>query len=54
MRSVISYWRDQGIKIIMFLEDGLGGACNYVSAQTVSTRMKADLARLGFLNAEEK
>ena len=38
----------------MLFDDGLWGASEYVSTQTTSMHMKADLARLGCFNAEEK
>ena len=53
-REVVRSWRGQGIKVIMYLDDGLGGAESYDDACMVSTRIRNDLIELGFLIAEEK
>lgn len=53
-RAVVSYWRKHGIKVIMYLDDGLAGSNNIDTASIVSEMVKADLERLGFLLSEEK
>ena len=54
LRSVIKYWRKMGIKIIMYLDDGLGGANSYDEVLKVSMQVKSDLEDLGFLIAKDK
>lgn len=54
LRQVVGYWRSQGHKIIMFLDDGIGGGDNLDEAQSFSLQVQGDLKRLGFLVAEEK
>ena len=50
-RAVISYWR---YSIIMFLDDGLGGASDLNTAEKLSMEVQKDLSELGFLLAVEK
>ena len=51
---VISFWRSQGHSIIMFLDDGLGGASDLDFAGKFSTEVRKYLTQLGFLLAEQK
>ncbi|CAC5392582.1 unnamed protein product [Mytilus coruscus] len=41
-------------RILMYLDDGLGGADNYDDCTTVSQRIRTDLIDFGFIIAEEK
>ena len=52
LRSVVRYWRENGIKIITYLDDGLGGTRTYV--QVASDKVISDLINLGFLIADDK
>ena len=54
MREVVSYWRAQGHKVIMFLDDGIAGAKNEKDCTMLSTIIKQNLVDLGFLLAENK
>ncbi|VDH99277.1 Hypothetical predicted protein [Mytilus galloprovincialis] len=36
LKEVVKYWRKQGLKIIMYLDDGLGGASDLVSSKRAS------------------
>ncbi|KAK3108944.1 hypothetical protein FSP39_019460 [Pinctada imbricata] len=54
MRTVVKYWRNDGLKIIMYLDDGLGGASTQNDAWQVSKRIRVDLEALGFLIADDK
>jgi hypothetical protein len=36
MREIVKYWRGKGFKIIMYLDDGLGGATYYEEALSTS------------------
>ena len=54
LKEVVKYWRNQGLKIIMYLDDGLGGASDFDSAEKYSFYIKNSLSQYGFLIAEEK
>ncbi|KAK3088526.1 hypothetical protein FSP39_020182 [Pinctada imbricata] len=54
MREVTKYWRSQGHKIILYLDDGLGGESSYTEAKSVSEYIHASLKEFGFLIAEDK
>ena len=54
LRSVVRYWRENWIKIIMYLDDGLGGASTYEQAKIASDKVRSDLISLGFLIADDK
>jgi len=54
LKEVVKYWRNQGLKIIMYLDDGLGGASDFDSAEKDSFYIKNSLSEFGFLIAEER
>ena len=54
LRVVVALWRAKGHKIIMFLDDGIGGARTLDEAVRSSIFAKESLLGLGFLLAEEK
>lgn len=47
-------WRSQGIPITIFLDDGLGGGTDFVSAKVNSLVVHSDLLKSGFVPNEEK
>ena len=49
----VKYWRGKGFKIIMYLDDGLGGATCYEEALSTSKIIKSDLEQFGFHIAPE-
>ena len=53
-RVLISKWRSQGLRIVMYLDDGLCGDKGYNRTKDVSIQVKSDLEQLGFLLADEK
>ncbi|XP_060077421.1 uncharacterized protein LOC132556975 [Ylistrum balloti] len=53
-RELIEYWRSKGHKVIMYLNDGLGGHGLQEQALKLSNEVKVDLNRFGFLIADEK
>ena len=53
-REIVNYWRGKGFKIIMYLDDGLGGATCYEEALSTSKIIKSDLEQFGFHIAQEK
>ena len=54
LRVVVQYWRANGHKIIMFLDDGIGGSKMYEKALLTSNIARETLISLGFLLADEK
>ena len=54
LRVVVAFWRSKGHKIIMFLDDGIGGSGKLVDAARSSTFARESLLDLGFLLANEK
>ncbi|XP_071149234.1 uncharacterized protein [Mytilus edulis] len=53
-RQVVQYFRQKGIKIIMYLDDGIGGGENYEKALEISYQVHTELQMFGFLIAEQK
>lgn len=54
VREIVKYWRAKGLKIIMYLDDGLGGGDNYKNALVASNIVKKDLEDFRFSVAHEK
>ena len=54
LRKVVQYWRSLGLKVIMYLDDGLAGATNFSEAVSISNLIRKDLLELGFVIAESK
>ncbi|VDI44986.1 Hypothetical predicted protein [Mytilus galloprovincialis] len=54
VREVIKYWRSTGLKIVMYLDDGLGGGKNMKEAMLASEKIHSDLEKFGFVLASEK
>ena len=48
-RVPISYWRAQGKKVVMFLDDGISGCTGPDKASKLSTVVKEDLPQLGLI-----
>ena len=53
-REIVKYWRSQGHKIIMYLDDGIAGDKSLESAMKLSSLIQTDLKRFGFIIANEK
>lgn len=53
-RPLVAYWRQQGIHIVVYLDDGLGEAPSYQVALDHSTKVKSDLVHSGFVPNSEK
>ena len=47
-------WRSQGIPIVIFLDDGLGGGAGLVQAKINSLTVHADLLKSGFVPNKDK
>ena len=54
VRCLVKYWRESGIKILVYLDDGLSFSDNFEQALIHSERVKNDLYRAGFVANEEK
>ncbi|VDI24494.1 Hypothetical predicted protein [Mytilus galloprovincialis] len=54
MRELVKYWRNDGFKIVMYLDDGLGGGKTYSECWKASKKIKSDLESFGFVIAHEK
>lgn len=54
LRVVLEYWRSQGHKVLMFLDDGMGGHTDQSLASHLSIFVRNSLLTLGFLISEEK
>ena len=51
---LLRYWRAEGMRCQMYMDDGSGGAASVEEAETVASRMRSDLAKAGFLPNEKK
>ncbi|XP_060597608.1 uncharacterized protein LOC132751470 [Ruditapes philippinarum] len=54
VRVLVMYLRSLGHKVIMYLDDGIGGHINFREALESSAFVKSTLIEFGFLLAEEK
>ena len=54
LRIPVKKWRARGFRIVVFLDDGLGGAKGFKSALDASDYIHVDLAKFGFIIAEDK
>ena len=54
MRAVIEKWRALSYRVVVFLDDGMGGETGYQKAVEASCYMRKDLINFGFLIADEK
>ena len=48
-KPVIKMWRSNGIPIVVFLDDGLGGGATELTAKIHSLKVHSDLIRFGFI-----
>ena len=53
-RPLIAKWREEGLKIIMFLDDGFGAAETLSLAEGLSQQVKKDLLDSGFIPKADK
>ena len=54
LRVVVKFLRSQGHKVVMYLDDGIGGHKKYDAALQLSTHVRATLIEFGFLLAHDK
>ena len=53
-KLLVKKWKTEGKSIVVYLDDSLGSAANYVEAKITSLAVHADLLKSGFLPNEEK
>ena len=54
MRALVGYWRGLGRRVVMFLDDGIGGAPDFIACQEVSRLCRVDLEKAGFFVNDQK
>ena len=54
LRPLVRYWRGQGIKCVLYLDDGIGLAANEVLARQYSEVVRCSLESTEFVANEEK
>ena len=54
LRELVKYWRSLGHKIVMFLDDGIGGSACFEAALASSNFVRNSIVEFGFLLAHEK
>ena len=54
LKLLVKKWRTEGKSIVVYLDDSLGSAANYIEAKITSLAVHADLLKSGFLPNEEK
>lgn len=54
LRVLVSYWRSQGHKVIMYLDDGIGGHSDCSKARVLSQYLQKSLPEFGLLIAIDK
>ena len=54
MKCPVRYFRSQGHKLVMFLDDGIGGHADREKAVSLSNHVHRTLINLGFLISESK
>ena len=54
LRHLVEHWRSQGIRIILYLDDGIAVAENMEKAQKLAKKVKQDLLDFGFIIAADK
>jgi hypothetical protein len=54
LRVAVKKWRSLGYRVVLFLDDGIGGDSTYCSAMKMSDFVHDDLGRFGFIIAEDK
>ena len=54
VRCLVKHWRSSGMKIVVYLDDGLGFSESFKSAKIFSDQVKSDLEKSGLVQNEEK
>ena len=48
MRQLINFWRAKAIGVVIYIDDGIGGAGTFENAAIISQQVKSDLVGCGF------
>ena len=48
VRALVGYWRGLGRRVVMFPDEGIGGATDFIDCQEVTRLCRADLEMAGF------
>ena len=48
IRQLIKYWRAKAIRVVIYIDDGIGGAGTFENAMIISQQVKSDLVGCGF------
>ena len=48
MWHLIKYWRAKAIRVVIHIDDGIGGAGKFENAVIISQQVKSDLVACGF------
>ena len=48
MRQLIKYWRAKAIRVVIYIDDGIGGTGTSENAVIISQQVKSDLVGCGF------
>lgn len=51
MIEIVKFWRTKGYKIVLYLDDVIGGASTFQEAKVVSSEIQQDLEKLVFFNS---
>ena len=54
LRPVVKFWRGKGVKIVVYLDDGVGSVKGRAGAEAASSLVKCTLAQAGFVAHPEK
>lgn len=54
LKPLITKWRSEGKRVVLFLDDGLGMGSNFEIAQCMSISVKRDLIKAGLVPNDEK
>ena len=54
LRPLVKKWRSMSHNCFVYLDDGISGSRDYISARTASNIQRSDLASAGFVTSEEK
>ena len=54
VRVLVRYWRSHAVRITVYLDDGLGSACDFARCEAASLFVKNSLQRSGFLPNDSK
>ena len=49
MRPLVKYWRGQGLRIIIYLDDGIAAIAGEQAACAASCKVQEDLNQAGFI-----